>query len=190
MPQYTIENTDGSRQTISYDSVDDPNWLKKREAFAANLAHGMAPAEAYLAAYHENDTAAIPFKSAVAHARDLLQDTDIALRVYRLKQKVARKVVEKFDFDLTKALEQCRESYNLAYIQGNATAMLKATELMSKLKKILSDTIDVNHRHGLLDDSTTEMLLAMKSELEKKRKRLAHNTVTVVEVIPAKEEAT
>lgn len=182
MPQYTIEELDGSKRTITWDDHDDPNWLKKREAFCAFVAHGMPPAQAYLAAYHAEDDAVIPIKTLIAHARDLMLESDIVLRIHQLKQKVARKVTQKFEFNLQKAMEECDKAYNLAYLQGNAPAMLKATELKAKLNKMLADQVDVNHRHGFLDDASTEILLEMKREFEKKKARLEKNTVTVVAI--------
>ena len=43
---------------------------------------------------------------------------------------------------------------------------------MRSVTKLLSDEINVTYRHGLLDDTSTEVLLAMKKEFEVRREKL------------------
>ena len=74
----------------------------------------------------------------------------------------------------------------LAYAQGDAKTLLKAVEMQAKLAKLLTEQIDVNHRYGLLDDTSTEVLLAMKREFEvrqEKRKRLQEIRVVNSETV-------
>lgn len=179
MPQITIQEADGSTRSLSYqDGPHDPQWQAKREKFAQHVAHGMPPAHAYIAAYHGDDTAEYPIKSAAIHAGQLLQDTQIVLRIYTLKTAVARKVVKKYDYNLQKALEDCETGKTLALAQGDTRAFAKFVELQSKLVKILAEQVDHNHTHQL-DEASTELLLEMKKALETKRKKLTANTVTI-----------
>jgi len=68
----------------------------------------------------------------------------------------------------------------LAYAQGDAKTLLKAVEMQAKLAKLLTEQIDVNHR-GLLDDTSTEVLLAMKRECEvRHEKRKKFEAIQVV----------
>ena len=55
--------------------------------------------------------------------------------------------------------------------QGDAKTLLKAVEMQAKLAKLLTEQIDANHRSGLLDDTSTEVLLAMKREFEDRREK-------------------
>ena len=43
-------------------------------------------------------------------------------------------------------------------------------EMQAKLAKLLTEQIDVNHR-GLKDDTSTEVLLEMKKEIELRREK-------------------
>ena len=49
--------------------------------------------------------------------------------------------------------------------------MLKAIEMQAKLSKLLSEDVNITHRHGLLDDASTEVLLEMKKEIEVRREK-------------------
>jgi predicted nucleotidyltransferase len=62
-------------------------------------------------------------------------------------------------------------AWDLAYAQDDAKTLLKAVEVQARLSKLLSEQIDVTHRHGLLDDTSTEVLLAMKREFEVRREK-------------------
>ena len=74
-----------------------------------------------------------------------------------------------------------RRAWDLAYAQGDAKTLLKAVEMQARLSKLLSEQIDVNHSYGLLDDTSTEVLLAMKREFEVRReKRKKLETIQVV----------
>lgn len=109
--------------------------------------------------------------SACAMATEMLKQPDIILRIQELRRPVLRKVRKEFAYNLQKALAQADEAYELAFAQANPAAMLKAIELQSKLVKILSEQVE--HRHGLLDDASTAVLLEMKAQIElRKSKRL------------------
>lgn len=59
---------------------------------------------------------------------------------------------------------------------------LTAVEMQAKLAKLLSDEINVTHRHELLDDTSTEVLLEMKREIENLKLKLEKNRGSVVTV--------
>jgi len=89
--------------------------------------------------------------------------------VQELRRPVLRKLRRKIEYSLNKALEQCEVAWNLAYEQADSKSMLKAIEMQAKLSKLLRE--DVAHRHGLLDDASTEVLLEMKKEIEVRREK-------------------
>jgi phage terminase small subunit len=142
----------------------------KRERFCQLVAAGETYTDAYLEAYQK--PAGYDRKLAAEEGSRLMAITDVQLRVQELRRPVIRKLQKKFEYTLQKALEQCDEMYQLAYEQANPMAMGKAIALQSKLVKILSDQVE--HRHGLLDDASTETLLAMKAEIENRKRRGPH----------------
>ena len=97
--------------------------------------------------------------------------TDMRLRVQELRRPVIRKLRRKIEYGLLKALEQCRVAYDLSYEKGDACGILKAVEMQAKLAKLLSEESTVNHRFGVLDDATTETLLAIRKEVEVRREK-------------------
>jgi hypothetical protein len=152
----------------------------KREKFCQLVAAGATYTDAYLEAYQK--PAGYDRKVAAEEGSRLMAITDVKLRVQELRRPVIRKMQQKLEYNLQKALAQADEMYQLAYEQGNVTGMGKAITLQSKLVKILSDQVE--HHHGLLDDASTETLLAMKTEIENRKKarlQLAGNS-TLVEV--------
>ena len=108
--------------------------------------------------------------------------TEIVLRIQELRRPVIRKLRRKIEYGLQKALEQCQVAYDLAYAKADAGGILKAVEMQAKLVKLLSDEINVNNRHGLLDDTSTEVLLAMKREFENRKLKLEKNRSQIVTV--------
>lgn len=151
-------------------------WLPKREEFCRNVAAGMSPVEAYTAAYQCQEPI-----TCSSGANRLMADTDVLLRIHQLKQPVIRKLAKKIEYTLNKALEDCQTARDLAYVKGDARTILKSVELASRLTKILgADELNINHRFGLLDDASTDVLLAMRKQVEDRRakeKRLSGPTV-------------
>jgi hypothetical protein len=137
----------------------------KRERFAQLMAQGYEDIEAYCEAFGEILTPDVePVLSRKANR--LCHDTAIVLRIADLRKPVLRKLAGKIEYTIEQALTQCQAAYDLAFVQGDPKAMLKASEMLSRLSKLLSEEINVNHRHGLLDDASTEVLLAMRKEIE------------------------
>jgi phage terminase small subunit len=137
----------------------------KREKFCQLIAADATYTEAY------QKPAGYDRKLAAEAGSRLMADTDIILRVQELRRPVIRKFRRKLEYGLQKALEQCEVAWDLAYAQGDAKTLLKAVGMQAKLAKLLTDQIDVNHRHGLLDDASTEVLLVMKRECEVRREK-------------------
>lgn len=156
------------------------NWLPKREEFCRNIAAGMGPVEAYTAAYDCKEPI-----TASSSASRLMNDTDVLLRIHQLKQPVIRKLAKKIEFTLNSALEEADMATKLAYIKGDARTILRAVELKAKLVKLLgADDINVNHRFGLLDDASTEVLLQMRKQLEDRRAKQLKGPVVDAVVEP------
>lgn len=140
----------------------------KREKFCQLVAADSTYTDAYLEAFQK--PAGYDRKLAAEAGSRLMADTDIILRVQELRCPVIRKFRRKLEYGLQKALEQCDVAWDLAYEQGDPKTLLKAVEMQAKLAKLLTEQIDVNHR-GLLDDTSTEVLLEMKREIEVRREK-------------------
>ena len=113
-------------------------------------------------------------------------ETTVKLRVQELRRPAIRKFQRKLEYGLNKAFEQCQVAYDLAYEKADAGGILKAVEMQAKLAKLLTDHIDVTHRRGVLDDTSTEMLLEMKMEIEVRRakqKKLLESRVVNSETV-------
>lgn len=157
----------------------------KREKFAQLCAQSVEPQTAYCDSHHVTlgpETAG-DIKDAV---RRLLTDTTVILRIQELKRPVLRKLHRKIEYGLHKALEQCQVAWDLAYANGDVKSMLAAVRMQAELSKLLSHDINVNHRHGVLDDASTDVLLAMKKEYELRLAKQKKLTVVgeIVTVIP------
>ena len=62
--------------------------------------------------------------------------------------------------------------------------LLKAVEMQARLAKLLSDEFNVNHRHELLDDADTEVLLSMRKEIEIRRAK--QKKLVAIQVVNSK----
>lgn len=141
----------------------------KRKKFCQLVSADSTYTDAYLEAFQKPP--GYDRKLAAEEESRLMADTDIILRVQELRRPVIRKFRRKLEYGLQKALEQCDVAWDLAYAQGDAKTLLKAVEMQAKLAKLLTEHVDVTHRHGLLDDTSTEVLLAMKKEFEVRREK-------------------
>jgi phage terminase small subunit len=152
----------------------------KREKFCQLVVAGETYTDAYLKAYQK--PAGYNRKVAAEEGSRLAHDTDIVLRVQDLRRPVIRKVQKKLEYNLQMALEECETAHRLAYAQGDPKTMLKAVELRAKLVRLLGKKeINITHNHGLLDDTSTEVLLEMKREIENRRAKLEMNRGVVIE---------
>lgn len=161
-----IEYTDanGKSQVAAYASGGAVYQLgAKRERFAQQVAQGREPLDVYCEVWQIERTPD-ELEDAKRATGRLLNDTTICLRIQELKRPVLRKLRGKIEYNLQKALEQCEVAWDVAYLQADVKGMLAAVKMQAELSKLLSQQIDVNHRHGLLDDEQTEVLLAMQKE--------------------------
>lgn len=152
-----------------------------RERFAQIVAFsGVNKNEAYALAHdipmftREQDGEALYVaqrKELSAEASALMTNTTVRLRIAELRRPVVRKLQRKFSYDLQKALSQAESAYTIAFEDGDVAGMLGAITLQSKLAKLLSEEINVHHTHGLLDTTTTDVLLGIRDEIEKRKGR-------------------
>ena len=149
----------------------------KRETFCQLVAAGSTYTEAYLKAYQK--PVGYDRKGAAVEGSRLMAITDLALRVQELRRPVIRKVRRNFQYNLQNALEDSEDAYNIAYSKGNANTMLAAIELRAKLCMFLTEQTE--HRHGILDDASTQTLLEMRRWIERQKRdhqqRAGHNTM-------------
>ncbi len=119
----------------------------------------------------------------------LVRQVRVRLRIQQLQEPIVRKIRTKLEYNLQTALEQCTTAHDLALELGDVKSLLKAVELQARLGKLLSETIDVNHRYGVLDDADTETLIEMRKLVEEKRakKQLAGPATVTIEAESVKE---
>lgn len=188
MPEFIYIKADGTKGTINYPQHVDGtaleyppgmSWTAKRELFCRLMALDCEPAAAYGEAYNVPLTSTFNKSRAQTEATRLMGNSDVLLRIQQLRTPSIRKFQKKLEYTLQKALEQCEIVWTLSYTKGDTKTMLKAVEMQAKLGKLLSEQIDVTHRHGFLDDTDTKVLVEMKKQLEDRAKR-AVVTATIV----------
>ena len=140
-----------------------------REAFARLVAQDLDPYDAYCTAYEKTPKEDWEVLSCRSTACNILKQTKVVLRIQELRQPVIRKLQKKIEYGLTHALTECQTAYDLAFSQADPKAMLKATEMKARLSKLLSDEVNVNHRFGILDETTTEELLEMRKLVQRRK---------------------
>ena len=149
----------------------------KREKFCQLVAAGTTYTDAYLEAYQK--PVGYDRKGAAVEGSRLMADTSVRLRVQELRRPVIRKVRRKFEYNLKKALGDAEDAYNLAYASGNPNTMLAAIELRAKLCRFLTEHVE--HRHGVLDDASTQTLLEMRQWIEHRKRTHQHSGPILLE---------
>jgi len=168
-----IEYKDANGKSVKAAYADNGSVYRltgNRERFAQLAAQGRDLIEAYCEAFgveQRPDT----IDAIRDRVRDLRNQTALVLRIADLRKPVLRKLQRKIEYNLQHALAQCEIAWDLAYEQADTKAMLKAVEMQARLSKLLSEEINVNHRHGVLDDTATEILLEMRREIEVRKER-------------------
>lgn len=164
----TYEDINGQRRSVSIAS-ERPASLS-RERFAELVAYGHAPIDAYLEAYRKTPpSSAIEQKTYQQATNALMHDSDVRVRVMELRRPIQRKLAKKWEYKLDHAFEDLQKAWDLAYLDADAKALTKIVELKAKLAKILTDEVNVHHTHGILDKESTELLLAMKEAVSRKK---------------------
>lgn len=185
----TIQSEDGALLPIKKGDVDlttKANYTAMREQFCRLMAQGdLDEIEAYCQAFGKElvltDSGRVANgnklnRIIISASTRLMKDPNILLRVQQLKEPVAKKNLKKLEYTLQRAFEQCEEAYQLARATLDPKTMVKCIELQGQFGKLIHQTIDVNHRFGVLDEADTAVLLEMKKKLElqmrKQRKQL------------------
>lgn len=184
----TIEykDEDGKKQTGAFMTSGSAYQLTGgRELFAQRMAQGVDSVKAYVEAFAEQALEENA-EERKEKARRLCRNTTIVLRIQELQRPVLRKLKHKIEYNVQRALEQCEIAFDLAYNDGDSKGILKAVEMQARLSKLLVEQIDVNHKHGLLDNETTEVLIAMRDEIrirKEKQKKLLEKKVLAIESV-------
>lgn len=190
----TIQSEDGELIPIQKNAVplaSKTNYPAMREQFCRLMAQGdLDEIEAYCLAFNKelitNANGGIlkdnKLNRIIVNASDrLMKDPNILLRIQQLKEPVAKKNLKKLEYTLQRAFEQCEEAYNIARATLDPKTMVKCIELQGQFGKLIHQTIDVNHRFGVLDEADTAVLIEMKKKFEqqirKQRKQLNAPTV-------------
>lgn len=161
---------------------------RRLENFCRLVAAGeMDPIECYCQAYEKEFNQATGARIAAA-VNNLMGRTDVILRIQQLRTPVLPEVAKKYTYSLNKAMDECQTAWDLAYANGHITSMIKIIELRARLNKMLSEQIDVTHKHGFLDDTATQVLLDMKKQLEDMHARKKKASPKVVNAEPVSVE--
>jgi len=163
----TITAPDGSRQGLTY--VTGPELVKRRERLAQLIAYGSDPLDAYCDAYGKTVTCDVDRRSYLNIVNTMLKDTEMKIRIQELRRPIARKLARKWEYSLDRALEDCQQAYDVAYHDGDSKAMQSCIRLRAELTKLLSAEINVNHKHTVLDEETTEVLVALRDAVKRKK---------------------
>ncbi len=187
----TIQSENGD--LIPIQGVHAPtkaNYPVQREQFCRLMAQGdLDEIEAYCQAFGKALTEDKHSKlNRIIHSASarLMKDPNIILRVQQLKEPVAKKNRKKLEYTLQRAFEQCEDAYNIARATLDPKTMVKCIELQGQFAKLIHQTIDVNHRFGVLDEADTAVLLEMKKQLEhkmRKERKLLNAPVVEAEVV-------
>ena len=165
------KDADGKPQKAAYVSQGAVYQLGARpEKFAQLCAVGVDPLKAYCQAFEVELLPDLVPEIKTACNR-LLHTTTVVLRIQELQKPVLRKLRRKIEYNLQSALEQCQTAYDLAFEQADSKGMLAAIRMQAELAKLLSQEVNVNHRYGLLDDASTEVLLEMRKRVEVEKAR-------------------
>ena len=182
-----VHYTDPSGQPQLTHYVRGKPQPRRLEHFCRLVAAGeMDTIEAYCTAYGKelnNETGA----RIAAAASSIMSRTDVILRIQQLRTPVLPDVAKKYTYSLNKAMDECQTAWDLAFAQGHIASMIKIIELRSRLNKMLSEQIDVTHKHGFLDDTATTVLLEMKKQLEDTRARRKKAESNVLDITPQPE---
>lgn len=152
----------------------------RHEHFAQLVAGGKTPPQAYILSGYSKAGAA-------QSANRLLKNADVALRVEQLRKAIEEpareRAIEKAAADKAWVLSHLMENVRMAKAaepvldhegkptgeyRQNLAAANKALELIGKELGMFVDRRDV--RTGPLDDVSTDELLAMREEIERRRK--------------------
>lgn len=157
--------------------------VRRIENFCRMVASGeYTPFDAYLKSYEKSINDEHDKALAAHYASALMGRTDVILRIQQLRSPVIPEIARKYTYSLDKAMDECQTAWDLACAQGHVPSMLKCIEMRARLNKMLSDQLDVTHKHQFLDETGTDILLQMKKQLEDvkaKRKQLQGPVVDV-----------
>jgi len=164
----TYEDIHGQRRSVSIAS-ERPSSLS-RARFTELVAYGSAPIDAYIDAYRKAPpSSAIEQKTYQQACNVLMHDPDIRVRIMELRRPIQRKLAKKWEYKLDHAFDDLQKAWDLAYLDSDAKALTKIVELKAKLAKILTDEVNVHHTHGILDKESTEVLLAMRDTVQRRK---------------------
>ena len=163
----TFTAPDGTRQGLTY--VTGHELVKRREQLAQLIAYGADPIDAYCEAYGKVITCDVDRRSFLNIVNVMLKDTAMKIRIQELRRPIQRKLARKWEYSLDRALEDCQQAYDVAYHDGDSKAMQSCIRLRAELTKLLSGDINVNHKHTVLDEETTEVLVALRDAVKRKK---------------------
>ena len=164
----TITGTDGEPQTLKY-AMAGRVLTAKRERFAELVAYGMVPLDAYCEAYGKTITCDMDRRALQSSAGVLMNDTDVKVRIQELRRPIQRKLARKWEYSIDHALEDCQRAWDVAHADGDSKAMQSCIRLRAELTKLLKTETNITHNHLALDEETTEVLIALRETVRRKK---------------------
>lgn len=177
MTTLSYQAKDGTRQSLVYQS--GPELIKTRETFAQIIAYGGDVLDAYCEAYRKTVTCDADRRAYMQLANAVLKNTDVKIRIQELRRPIQRRLARKWEYTIDHALADCQQAYDIAYSDGDSKAMQSCIRLRAELTKLLSADVTVNHKHTVLDEETTEVLVALREAVKRKK-----STTKIIEAIP------
>jgi hypothetical protein len=166
--ELTYVAADGTRKPLSY--VTGHALTRKRERFCELVAYGAVPIDAYIEAYEKppitNDVDRRYYQQL---AGQVLADTDVKVRIQELRRPIQRKLAKKWEYTLDQALEDCQRAWDVAHADGDSKSMQACIRLRAELTKLLKQDVTHTHNHMVLDEETTEVLVALRDAVRRKK---------------------
>ena len=159
---------DGTRKPLSY--VTGHALTRKRERFCELVAYGATPLDAYVEAYEKPPIASDVDRRAYANlAGQLMSDTDVKVRIQELRRPIQRKLAKKWEYTLDQALEDCQRAWDVAHADGDSKSMQACIRLRAELTKLLKQDVTHTHNHMVLDEETTDVLIALREAVRRRK---------------------
>lgn len=165
--ELTYVAPNGQRKPLTFHTGEA--LVRRREHFAQLVAYGEVPLEAYCQAYEKTITCDVDRRAFSGYASTLMQDTDVKIRIQELRRPIQRKLAKKWEYSLDKALEDCQRAWDVAHADGDSKAMQSCIRLRAELVKLLKTETNITHNHMVLDEETTEVLVALRDAVKRKK---------------------
>ena len=166
--ELTYVAADGTRKPLTYHTGHA--LTRKRERFCELMAYGATLLDAYVEAYEKPPVASdVDRRYYLPLAGSIASDTDVKVRIQELRRPIQRKLAKKWEYTLDQALEDCQRAWDVAHADGDSKSMQACIRLRAELTKLLKQDVTHTHNHMVLDEETTEVLVALRDAMKRKK---------------------